>query len=116
MARISRLPRVGPVPSASSILLPKNSTRLYRGLHDPDSRARDHQPRFEGHYGKSSTATSAPAARPTHSEAVEKRRQFARGIHSMTLEGGILRNISVTTEDEGDKSLVMTADNIVEDD
>lgn len=34
----------------------------------------------------------------------------------MTQESGILRNISVTTDDTGDRSLVIVADNMIEDD
>jgi ribosomal protein L40E len=62
---------------------------------------------------------TTPLAQPSPSaydEAVAKRQQFARGLQSMTHEGGILRNIAVSTEDADDKTLVLTADNMVEDD
>lgn len=34
----------------------------------------------------------------------------------MTITGGILRNITVTTDDVGETTLVFTADNMLEDD
>ena len=61
-----------------------------------------------------SAPPAAQSAPPPVSEAVSKRRQFARGLQSMTLEGAILKNIAVTTGGAGDKTLVITADDVLD--
>jgi hypothetical protein len=63
----------------------------------------------------SSVTTQSTPVSPAADEAVSKRRQFARGLGSM-IGGGILRNVDVSTEDIDDKTLVITADNMTQDD
>ncbi len=57
-----------------------------------------------------------PVASPVDN-ASSVRQQFARGMGKMMTENkSLLRNVSVTTSDAADTTLVITADNIIEDD
>jgi len=60
--------------------------------------------------------TSSGATVSSADDPAAKRRKFALGFQASTHEGGILRNIGVSTRGPGDVELVLTADNMTEDD